>query len=87
MSYSVRRNSNSPSSLRRPRGAEVAVERHPDAAGVDQVGAVRAGPAELQVAVAEDDRPVVDVEQIRSSSSGWGSGAKLSSSESGEPCT
>src|SRR5207244_11153535 len=44
----------------RPRRSAVAVERHPDAAGVDEVGAVRAWPPELEVAVAEDDRPLTD---------------------------
>src|SRR5205807_3584225 len=45
---------------RRPRGAPVAVERHSGAARVDEVGAVRAGAAELKMAVTEDDRPVAD---------------------------
>src|SRR6266511_968376 len=38
----------------------VAVERHPDAPGVDQLGSVRPGPAELDVAVTEDDGAVVN---------------------------
>src|SRR5439155_7428855 len=47
----------------RPRRPRVAVEGHPDAAGVEQVGAVGAGPAELLVAVAEDDRAVANASE------------------------
>ena len=47
----------------RVRGADVPVERHADAAGVDEVGPGRALPLELDVAVAEDDRAVVDARQ------------------------
>src|SRR5829696_4429097 len=45
--------------LDRPRGAPVTVERHADAARVDQFDAAGARTAELQVAVSKDDRPVV----------------------------
>src|SRR4029453_14436507 len=41
----------------RPAGTPVAVQRHADAAGVDEVGTVRTRAAELEVAVPEDDRP------------------------------
>src|SRR4051812_20463879 len=48
---------------RRPGGAHVAVERHADAAGVDEIGAVGARPTELEMAVAEDDRALPDAGQ------------------------
>src|SRR5439155_9130332 len=44
----------------RPGGASVAVERHSGAARVDEVAAVRTRATELEMAVAEDDRPVAD---------------------------
>src|SRR5512133_738212 len=44
---------------RRPGGSDIAVQGHPHAAGIEQIGAVRARTPELLVAVAEDDRPVV----------------------------
>ena len=44
----------------RPGCPHVTVERHPDAARIDEVGAVRPGPPELLVAVAEDHGPVAD---------------------------
>ena len=44
----------------RPSGPRVAVERHTDAAGIDEVTVVRPRTPELQVAVAEDDLPLVD---------------------------
>ena len=47
----------------RVRRAHVSVERHADAARVDERRSVRARPAELQVAVAEDDRLVADAVQ------------------------
>src|SRR5918995_1420541 len=37
------------------RGANVAIERHADAPGIDQRRSVRSRPPELQMAVAEDD--------------------------------
>src|SRR2546423_13360154 len=43
--------------------AGVAVERHPDAAGIQEVRPVRPGPPELEVAVPEDDRPVAHAGQ------------------------
>ena len=42
----------------RVRGADVTVERHPDAAGIDEERTVRAGAPELQVAVAEHNSGV-----------------------------
>src|SRR5205823_5436368 len=47
----------------RPRGAPVAVKRHPDAAGVHQRRPVRPGPRELLVAVPEDHDPVADTRE------------------------
>src|SRR5207302_264095 len=44
----------------RPRGSRVAVERHPDAAGVDQLRFVRARTPKLQMAVSEEDLPLLD---------------------------
>src|SRR5690349_13574464 len=48
----------------RPRRTRVAVERHPDAAGVEQIGAVRPRAPELLVAVTEDDCPVVHAVEV-----------------------
>jgi hypothetical protein len=41
-------------------GPLVAVERHPDAPGIDQFDAVGAGTPELQVRVPEHDPPLAD---------------------------
>src|SRR6266536_3598194 len=43
--------------------SDVAVERHADTPRVEEVGPVRPCPAELQVAVAEDDGPVANAVQ------------------------
>src|SRR4029079_975339 len=46
-----------------PGGPGVAVERHADAAGIDEVGVVRTGPAELDVAVTEHDLSFFDASE------------------------
>jgi len=44
----------------RPGGTRVPVQRHADAARVDEIGFVRARSSELEVAVTEDDLPLLD---------------------------